>query len=172
MNAEYFDIPRLLNKLEIKLELLMNQRQLKNPVMIGLHSGGVWVAEALHQRLKIAEPLAVMDISFYRDDFSQKGMPPKIKSSVIPMSLEGRDIILVDDIFHTGRTSRAALNEIFDFGRPNQVVLAVLIERGGRQIPLKPDCFGGFVLLKKNTYIKLMGSTPLTIKLFSSKKSA
>ncbi|MCK5924351.1 MAG: bifunctional pyr operon transcriptional regulator/uracil phosphoribosyltransferase PyrR [Methylococcales bacterium] len=170
MNAENFDLPRLLNQLEIKLVTLMKQRQLTNPVMIGIHSGGAWIAEELHQRLKINEPFGLMDISFYRDDFSQIGMHPKTKPSFIPMSLEGRDIILIDDVFYTGRTARAALNEIFDFGRPNKVLFAVLIERDGQQIPLKPDCSGLFVTVGKDTYIKLAGPKPLSIQLSSSKR--
>jgi pyrimidine operon attenuation protein/uracil phosphoribosyltransferase len=135
--------------------------------MIGIHSGGVWVAEYLHQQLNIQDPLAVMDISFYRDDFSQIGMNPKVKPSQLPAYLEERDIILVDDIFYTGRTSRAALNEIFDYGRPNQVVLAVLIERDGRQIPLKPDCAGCTFTLPVGQRLKLTGPSPLAIHIES-----
>ncbi|MCK5897764.1 MAG: bifunctional pyr operon transcriptional regulator/uracil phosphoribosyltransferase PyrR [Methylococcales bacterium] len=167
MNAENFDLPLLLNQLEIKLTALIEQRQLIKPIVVGIHSGGAWIAKELHQRLKIEESLALMDISFYRDDFSQIGMHPKTKSSFIPMSLEGRDIILVDDVFYTGRTARAALNEIFDFGRPNKVLFAVLIERDGQQLPLKPDCSGLSLILEKNTYIKLAGPDPLSIQLSS-----
>ena len=167
MNDENLDIPLLLDKLELKLKLLVAQRQLKNPVMIGIHSGGVWIAEKLHQRLNIQEPLALLDISFYRDDFSQIGMHPQTKPSKIPLSIEGRDIILVDDVFYTGRTTRAALNEIFDFGRPNQVLLAVLIERDGQQIPLKPDCTGIGLILPEGMRIKLTGPEPLGVHLQS-----
>ena len=170
MNNEDLNIPLLLDTLERKLKLLVTQRQLKDPIMIGIHSGGVWIANELHQRLKIKEPLGLMDISFYRDDFSQIGMHPKTKSSFIPISLEDRDIILVDDVFYTGRTARAALNEIFDFGRPNSVLFAVLIERDGQQLPLKPNCSGISLSLKKDTYIKLTGPDPLNIQLSFSKR--
>jgi pyrimidine operon attenuation protein/uracil phosphoribosyltransferase len=135
--------------------------------MLGIHKGGVWIAQQLHEKLAIKEPLGVMDISFYRDDFSQIGMHPQVQPSHIPVSLEGRDIILVDDVFHTGRTIRAALNEIFDFGRPHQVLLAVLIERDGRQIPLKPDCIGSAITLPAKTSIKLTGPNPLKIHIQS-----
>lgn len=161
MNKPNLDIPFLLDQLEAELKKLLSVRQLKEPVIIGIHSGGVWVAEQMHQRLNIKEPLGVMDISFYRDDFSQIGMHPQVKPSQIPLNLEGRDIILIDDVFYTGRTIRAALNEIFDFGRPNQVVLAVLIERDGQQIPLKPDCAGTSLTLPKGMRIKLTGPDPL-----------
>jgi pyrimidine operon attenuation protein/uracil phosphoribosyltransferase len=130
------DINDLLNKLEAELKRVIVERGLVDPLMIGIRTGGVWVAEHLHQRLGIRDELALLDISFYRDDFSQIGVNPNVKPSQLPQDIKGRDIILVDDVFYTGRTIRAALNEIFDYGRPNQVVLAVLIERDGKQIPL------------------------------------
>ena len=125
-------IQDLLNKLEVELKHKVVERQLNNPLMIGIRTGGVWVAEQMHQRLNITDPLGLLDISFYRDDFSQIGVNPNVKPSQLPPQIEGRDIILIDDVFYTGRTIRAALNEIFDYGRPNQVILAVLIERDGK----------------------------------------
>ena len=90
---------------------------------------------------------------------------PNVKPSQLPPHIEGRDIILIDDVFYTGRTTRAAMNEIFDYGRPNQIVLAVLIERDGRQIPLKPDCAGACITLNTGQRIKLTGPEPLAIHL-------
>lgn len=159
------EINHLLNSLETDLIKIIAQRQLINPLMIGIRTGGVWIAEHLHRRLNISEPLGLLDISFYRDDFSQIGVHPNVKPSQLPSQIEGRDIILVDDVFYTGRTVRAALNEIFDYGRPNQVVLAVLIERDCRQIPLAPDCFGISIELNSTQRIKLMGPDPLIIEL-------
>ncbi len=158
-------ISELLNKLETELKLIIEQRQLTNPVMIGIRTGGVWIAEQMHQRLQINEPLGLLDISFYRDDFSQIGVNPNVKPSQLPTHIEGRDIILVDDVFYTGRTTRAAMNEIFDYGRPNQIILAVLIERDGKQIPLKPDCVGASITLNAGQRIKLTGPDPLDIQL-------
>jgi len=159
------EIDDLLNKLEAELKRIIVERQLTNPLMIGIRTGGVWIAEQMHQRLDISEPLGLLDISFYRDDFSQIGVNPNVKPSQLPPHIEGRDIILIDDVFYTGRTIRAALNEIFDYGRPNQVVLAVLIERDGRQIPLCPDCAGASINLKADQRIKLTGPEPLAIHL-------
>jgi pyrimidine operon attenuation protein/uracil phosphoribosyltransferase len=158
-------IDDLLNKLEAELKRTIVERQLTNPLMVGIRTGGVWVAERMHQRLSINEPLGLLDISFYRDDFSQIGVNPNVKPSQLPPHIEGRDIILIDDVFYTGRTIRAALNEIFDYGRPNQVILAVLIERDGRQIPLCPDCIGASVTLNGVQRIKLTGPEPLAIHL-------
>ena len=159
------EINDLLNKLEAGLNRIIVERQLINPLMIGIRTGGVWIAEEMHKRLDINEPLGLLDISFYRDDFSQIGVNPNVKPSQLPPQIEGRDIILIDDVFYTGRTIRAALNEIFDYGRPNQVVLAVLIERDGRQIPLCPDCVGASVTLTAGQRIKLTGPEPLAIHL-------
>ncbi len=163
MNPNHIDIPELIDRLADRLNTLIAERKLSNPVLIGIRTGGVWIAERLHQKLHIQDPLGLLDISFYRDDFSQIGMNPKVKPSQLPPQLEGRDIILIDDVFYTGRTIRAALNEIFDYGRPNQVVLAVLIERDGKQIPLAPDCAGVRIALNSGQRIKLTGPEPLAV---------
>ncbi len=163
MPLQNLQIDTLLDKLEFEIRSKIAERKLKNPLLIGIHSGGGWVAQHIHQRLGIVEPLGLLDITFYRDDFSQIGMHPKVKPSQLPSHLEGRDIVLIDDVFYTGRTIRAALNEIFDFGRPNQVLLAVLIERDGRQIPLQPDCIGQRIILPEGQRIKLTGPEPLNI---------
>ena len=114
-------------------------------VIVGLHTGGVWVAERLHALLGCALPLGTLDISFYRDDFSRIGLHPQVKPSNLPFDLEGRDILLVDDVLHSGRTVRAAMNELFDYGRPASIRLAVLVDRGGHELPIRPD-FTGLVL--------------------------
>ncbi|QSB01295.1 MULTISPECIES: bifunctional pyr operon transcriptional regulator/uracil phosphoribosyltransferase PyrR [unclassified Methylomonas] len=161
------NIDILLDTLEAAIRRQISERKLNNPLLIGIHSGGAWIARHMHQRLGMSEPLGMLDITFYRDDFSQIGMHPKVKTSQLPPHLEGRDIILIDDVFYTGRTIRAALNEIFDYGRPNQVVLAVLIERNGRQIPLQPDCYGIRIDLAGDQRIKLTGPDPLGIEIQS-----
>ena len=163
MPTDSLAIAPLLDTLENAIREQISLRKLNNPILIGIHSGGGWIARQMHQRLNIAEPLGLLDITFYRDDFSQIGMHPKVKPSQLPCHVEGRDIILIDDVFYTGRTIRAALNEIFDYGRPNQVVLAVLIERNGRQIPLQPDCRGTRIELPEGQRIKLTGPEPLGI---------
>ncbi len=167
-----FNIQGLLNQLEQALKKTITDRSIEDPVMIGIHTGGVWVAKKMHQRLNINEPLGLLDISFYRDDFSQIGVNPKVKPSHLPIDIEGRDIILIDDVFYTGRTIRAALNEIFDYGRPKQVILGVLIERDGRQIPVKPDCVGETITLPPGQRIKLTGPENLAIHIETIEKAA
>ena len=105
-------------------------------VMIGIHTGGAWLAERLHRELGIKEPLGTLDIAFYRDDFHRQGLARDPKRSHIPFSVEDRHIVLVDDVLYTGRTVRAAMNELFDYGRPASLLLAVLADRGGRQLPI------------------------------------
>ena len=127
----------------------------QTPLIIGIHTGGVWVAELLHTALENDEPLGTLDISFYRDDFSQIGLNPLVKSSELPVSIEDRDIILVDDVLHTGRTIRAAMNELFDYGRPKSILLAALIEREGRQLPIEASVFGMNMKLASHQQVKL-----------------
>jgi pyrimidine operon attenuation protein/uracil phosphoribosyltransferase len=107
-----------------------------NTVLIGIYSGGAWIAERLRELLGLGEDTGLIDVSFYRDDFAEKGLHAKVKPTSIPFDVEGRHIVLVDDVLYTGRTTRAALNEIFDYGRPAKVELAVLADRGGRELPV------------------------------------
>ena len=110
--------------------------------VVGIHTGGVWLAERLHKDLQLALPLGVLDVSFYRDDFGQIGLHPQIRPSDIPFKVEGSHIILVDDVLYTGRTIRAAINELFDYGRPASIRLAALIDRGGRELPIAAQYIG------------------------------
>jgi pyrimidine operon attenuation protein/uracil phosphoribosyltransferase len=123
--------------------------------LIGIHTGGVWVAERLHQSLKLQTPLANLDVSFYRDDYEARGLHRDVKQSDIPFEVEGRDLILVDDVLYTGRTIRAALNEVFDYGRPASVLLAVLVDRGGRQLPMAAQFCGATLKLEPGRNIGL-----------------
>lgn len=153
---------QLLEKLATDLENLLEHRGITNPLMVGIHTGGVWLAEKLHQRLQISDELATLDISFYRDDFSRIGMNPQVKPSHLPPQVEDRHIILVDDVLQTGRTIRAAMNEIFDYGRPASIMLACLIERSGRELPIQADCVGQTLELANNEQVKLIGPDPLS----------
>ena len=105
-------------------------------VLVGIHTGGVWVAERLHAALGLKIAPGSIDVSFYRDDYSQRGLHANAKTSQIPFDVEGAHIIIVDDVLYTGRTIRAAMNELFDYGRPAKIELAVLADRGGRELPI------------------------------------
>lgn len=104
--------------------------------LVGIHTGGVWLAERLHAALALTHPVGSIDVSFYRDDFRDRGLPSNPKRTTVPFAVDDATIIIVDDVLYTGRTTRAALNELFDFGRPACVELAVLVDRGGRELPV------------------------------------
>ncbi|MEK7884539.1 bifunctional pyr operon transcriptional regulator/uracil phosphoribosyltransferase PyrR [Methyloversatilis sp. NSM2] len=123
--------------------------------LVGLHTGGVWLAQRLHALLGLTQPAGSLDVSFYRDDYAQRGLSRDTRSSALPFDVEGRHLILVDDVLHTGRTIRAALNELFDYGRPAKVELAVLIDRGGRQLPVAPTYCATRLDLAEGTRVKL-----------------
>ena len=115
---------------------LIRPKLLPNTALVGIHSGGAWVARRLQELLGLSGEIGLIDVSFYRDDFGEKGLHPQVKPTSIPFGVEGRALILVDDVLYTGRTTRAAINELFDYGRPGNVRLAVLADRGGRQLPI------------------------------------
>jgi len=142
-----------------------------DPLMIGIHTGGVWVAEQLHGLMGLSQPLGSLNISFYRDDFTRIGVHPQVKPSKIPGSVEDQCIILVDDVLYTGRTIRAALNEIFDYGRPKSIHLAVLVDRGGRELPIQADVVGKHIQLDSGEQIKLSGPSPLELSIVQSKEN-
>ena len=110
--------------------------------LVGIVTGGAWLAERLHSALKLKVPYGTLDVSFYRDDFQHKGLKHKVMPSEIPFEVEGRDLILIDDVLYTGRTIRAAMNELFDYGRPASIRLAALIDRGGRELPIAAQFTG------------------------------
>ena len=113
--------------------------------LVGIYTGGAWVAERLHRALASATPLGLLAVTLHRDDFGRIGLHRESRRSQIPFPVDGREVVLVDDVLHTGRTIRAALNELFDFGRPRAVRLAILVDRGGREIPVCADFLGASV---------------------------
>ncbi len=122
--------------------------------LIGIVTGGVWLAERLHEALQLKVPCGTLDVSFYRDDFQHKGLKRKVVASDIPFEVEGRDLILVDDVLYTGRTIRAAMNELFDYGRPASIRLASLVDRGGRELPIAAQFVGAVIDVKQNVELQ------------------
>ncbi|MBK8739781.1 MAG: bifunctional pyr operon transcriptional regulator/uracil phosphoribosyltransferase PyrR [Betaproteobacteria bacterium] len=110
--------------------------------LVGIHSGGAWLAERLSAMLEGDHPFGTMDVSFYRDDYNTVGLKPKVRRTQLPFDVEGARLVLIDDVLYTGRSVRAALNELFDYGRPASVELAVLVDRGGRELPIEPTYCG------------------------------
>lgn len=139
--------------------------------LVGIHSGGAWLAHQIQEKLGGSTPLGLLDISFYRDDFSRIGLHPQIKPSSIPFDVENCHIILVDDVLYTGRTVRAAMNELFDYGRPARISLAVLVDRGGRELPITAQAVGTHIELSHGQNLQLTKDTEgkLHLKLHEAK---
>jgi pyrimidine operon attenuation protein/uracil phosphoribosyltransferase len=123
--------------------------------MVGIHSGGVWVAEQLHRALGLALPLGTIDVGLHRDDLERSGLRTTMRASMIPFEVAGADILLIDDVLHTGRTVRAAMNELFDYGRPDRIRLAALLDRGGRHLPIGATFLGAAVDIEDGLEIVL-----------------
>lgn len=123
--------------------------------LIGIHTGGVWLAERLHDALGLSVPLGTLDVSFYRDDYEIIGLHRDVKRSDIPFEVEGRPLVLVDDVLFTGRTIRAAMNELFDYGRPASIRLAALVDRGQRELPIAAQWIGTNVEVARGELIEL-----------------
>ena len=146
-----------------RLRERLERRGIERPLMIGIHTGGVWVADRLHAQLALTEPLGHLDISYYRDDFTLIGLHPQVRPSYLPVRIDDRHLILVDDVLQSGRTVRAALNVLFDYGRPASVILATLVERDGRELPIEPNLVGLHARLGRDEQIKLCGPDPLRL---------
>ena len=154
-------VESILTRMGVELADVLKARGIEQPLMIGIHSGGVWVAERLHRDLGLTEPLGHLDISFYRDDFSRIGSHPQVRPSHLPVPMDDRHLILVDDVLQTGRTIRAALNVLFDYGRPASVLLATLVERDGRELPVAADLVGLHAHLEPGQQVKLVTEASL-----------
>ena len=137
--------------------------------IVGIHSGGAWLAERLAADLGLAQRLGSIDVSFYRDDYARKGLHPDVKPTHIPFNVDGAHIVLVDDVLATGRTTRAAINVLFDYGRPARIMLAALADRGGRELPVAADFVGATVALEAGESLLLartaQGQFSLTIEI-------
>lgn len=159
------DVDLLFDTLAGRIAAYLSEYRDAPPKLIGIHTGGVWLAERLRQRLELTDPIGTLDISFYRDDLGARGLQPSVHPSRIPFDIEGQRVLLVDDILYTGRTVRAALNELFDYGRPAAITLAALISRNGRELPIQADLVGAELELPPGVLIKLRGPDPLRLEL-------
>ncbi|MGE5649227.1 bifunctional pyr operon transcriptional regulator/uracil phosphoribosyltransferase PyrR [Noviherbaspirillum sp. UKPF54] len=127
----------------------------QNTAIVGIYSGGAWLAERLADELQLKDRLGFIDVSFYRDDYAEKGLHAEVKPTQIPFEVEGATIVLVDDVLYTGRTTRAAINELFDYGRPARIMLAALVDRGGRELPIAADFVADTVSLSNDQQLVL-----------------
>jgi len=165
MSSSSLSVDQLIEEMSIQLAEFLAGNDRQDPVIMGIHTGGIWVAERLRDLLDIKHPLGHLNIAFYRDDFSRIGMHPRVTPSNLPFDVDNRHIILVDDVLYTGRTIRAAMNEIFDFGRPASICLAVLVERSGRELPIQANVIGKSLELRADEHVKLSGPEPLALEI-------
>ncbi len=156
---------QLLPEMAAALNRHLARHRITEPRFIGIHTGGVWVAQALLDLRGQQEALGVLDVSFYRDDFTQNGLHPQVRPSALPFEIEGQHLVLIDDVLMSGRTIRAALNELFDYGRPASVSLVCLLDLDARELPIRPDVVGATLALPPEQRIKLLGPSPLALEL-------
>ena len=147
-------------RLLVELADQMRKDPRPGTALVGIYTGGVWVAERLHRMLALPAPIGTIDVAFWRDDYKKTGMRPGVKPSDIRFEVEGADIILVDDVLYTGRSVRAALDALRDVGRPRAVQLAVFVDRGHREFPLRADYVGKNVPTSRSDNIKVRLTEP------------
>ena len=154
----------LIRQMATSLTTHLQHRAISEPRFIGIRTGGVWVAQALLQELGSDSPLGTLDVSFYRDDFSQNGLHPQVRPSALPFEIEGQHLVLIDDVLMSGRTIRAAMNELFDYGRPASITLVCLLDLEAGELPISPDVVGATLSLSAQQRVKLSGPTPLVLE--------
>ncbi|MEE9099742.1 MULTISPECIES: bifunctional pyr operon transcriptional regulator/uracil phosphoribosyltransferase PyrR [Pseudomonas] len=154
----------LLPRMATDLRNYLAQRNIDSPRFVGIHTGGIWVAQELLKELGSDEILGILDVSFYRDDFTRSGLHPQVRPSELPFEIDGQHLVLVDDVLMSGRTIRAALNELFDYGRPASVTLVCLVDLNKRELPIRPDVVGETLSLAPNERVKLRGPAPLVLE--------
>jgi pyrimidine operon attenuation protein/uracil phosphoribosyltransferase len=123
--------------------------------LVGIYSGGAWLAERLARMIPGEHPVGYIDVSFYRDDYAERGLKPNPATTSLPFEVGTSRIVLVDDVLYTGRSVRAAINELFDYGRPQAIELAVLIDRGGRELPIEAAYVGTRLAVARDASIVL-----------------
>ncbi|KJK08973.1 MULTISPECIES: bifunctional pyr operon transcriptional regulator/uracil phosphoribosyltransferase PyrR [Pseudomonas] len=154
----------LIRQMAVDLRAHLARRNITEPRFIGIRTGGIWVAQALLEELGSEAALGTLDVSFYRDDFSQNGLHPQVRPSNLPFEIEGQHLVLIDDVLMSGRTIRAALNELFDYGRPASVTLVCLLDLDAGELPIRPNVVGATLSLAAHERVKLTGPAPLALE--------
>lgn len=158
-------VDSLLLAMQSDLETYLQKSKITDPLMVGIYSGGVLVAERLHKAMRLESELGTLNSGFYRDDFSSNGLKAQLKPSSMPLSIDNRHIVLVDDVLYTGRTIRAAMNELFDYGRPASITLVVLIDRGRHELPIQAQVVGVSHELDPDEYLQVSGPDQLEMSI-------
>lgn len=162
--VEQIDIAQCIQSLSRSLTAYQAEKNRAAYEIVGIQTGGQWIADALATALGHTKALGSLNISFYRDDFTEKGLHPHVSPSSLPFEVDNAHIVLVDDVIMSGRTIRAALNEIFDFGRPSSVTLVTLIDLAANDLPIRPDISALSLQLSTHQRVKLTGPSPLKLR--------
>ncbi|MBA2721966.1 MAG: bifunctional pyr operon transcriptional regulator/uracil phosphoribosyltransferase PyrR [Methylibium sp.] len=147
MTILQLDAEALYADLLAHLRPLVRRGEGASAALVGIWSGGAWLAERLQRDLGLPGQHGVISSALHRDDFGSRGLAATTDATALPFEIDGRHILLIDDVLYTGRTTRAVINELFDFGRPASVTLAVLVDRGGRELPIEPAVSAARVVL-------------------------
>lgn len=158
-------VEALLASMSKQLSMYLSDKNIDEYEFVGIRTGGVWVAQAIQEKLKVDQAIGELDISFYRDDFTTIGLNPKVEPSVLPFETKDKHIVLFDDVLMSGRTVRAAMNELFDYGRPASITLAVLVDVGRPELPIAPQVVGAKLSLAEGQRIKLLGPDDLHLQI-------
>lgn len=158
-------VEALLSSMSKQLSHFLSDKNITDYEFVGIRTGGVWVAKAIQSRLNNEQAIGELDISFYRDDFTTIGLNPKVEPSVLPFETKDKHIVLFDDVLMSGRTVRAAMNELFDYGRPASITLAVLVDVGRPELPIAPQVVGAKLSLAEGQRIKLIGPENLHLQI-------
>ncbi len=155
MTHPELDAEKLYQQLEHELKSALSGAD--RLALAGIYSGGAWLAERLAKALDVGT-VGYIDVSFYRDDYARRGLKEEVRPSQIPFEVEGATILLVDDVLYTGRSTRAAINTLFDYGRPGKIMLAALVDRGGRELPIAADFVAATISLPEQQTLVLQKS--------------
>ena len=155
MSTLHLDAEALYGDLLVEVRALVQS----GSALVGIWRGGAWLAERLHRNLQLPGEHGVITSALHRDDFSSRGLAASADPTRLPFEVEGRHIVLVDDVLYTGRTIRAVINELYDFGRPASVALVVLVDRGGRELPICAACSAARVTLPAGQRLRLARAT-------------
>ncbi len=153
-----FDIERIIAR--FALEIVEKHRGTKGLALIGIQTRGVYLAKRIQEKINAVEkdpvPTGELDINLYRDDWTRRSFHPVVKPTQMPFSVDGKHIVLVDDVLFTGRTIRAAMDAVMDYGRPDSIELAVIVDRGFRELPIAPNYVGRFAETHKGQTVNVL----------------
>lgn len=158
------DVLSAIDALYFEIYLTLKKADINDPVIIGVQTGGVWVADLVSKKFGFEQPVSELNVSYYRDDFGKRGLHPSVKPSHIFQDINDKVVVLIDDVFMSGRTARASMNALFDYGRPKQILFYSLIDLQQPELPIRPSFSPIRLQLDPSKQVKLTGPEPLSLE--------